>query len=68
MDEFLPAESQDGGGGSVHRPGYDTSSHHQYNIGIHYFSGWKKVTEAARDYLWRETREAKQWQDEGPQS
>ena len=26
MDEFLPAESQDGGGGSVHRPGYDISS------------------------------------------
>ena len=26
MDELLPAESQDGGGRSVHRPGYDISS------------------------------------------
>ena len=31
MDEFLPAESKDGGGGSVHRPWYDTMICHLIN-------------------------------------
>ena len=69
MDELLPAESQDGGDRSVHRPGYDISSLHEYwTLLTHSLSGWEKVTEAARDHLWREAREAEQWQDESSQS